>query len=93
MKQLPVKTLPISRLLPADYNPRDITPGALQALRASLKRFGVAALGELLDEIARARPESMRELGFDALVEDPGLDDRFALETRAEPPPPPPQKG
>lgn len=34
------RVLPIADLLPADYNPRKITPHALEGLKASLREFG-----------------------------------------------------
>ncbi len=59
----------IDSLIPADYNPRTITPEAMEGLKASIKRFGQ------VQEIVRntrtghivgghQRVQAMRELGF-----------------------------
>ena len=37
------KTMPLSELIPADYNPRTITPEAREALRESIRIFGQAS--------------------------------------------------
>lgn len=37
----PVKRIPVKRLVPADYNPRTISPAALEGLRKSLEKWGL----------------------------------------------------
>lgn len=41
VKEWPIERLPVATLMPADYNPRSITPEALDGLEASVTTFGM----------------------------------------------------
>ena len=41
MRQTKIETWPVSKLSPADYNPRSISDEAMTGLRASVHRFGL----------------------------------------------------